>query len=108
MEKRSTKRIDDSLEAEIVLNGINYSGIIMNFSESGLYMVTATIYDVIDVPAHSKLGLKCKMPSGEAMDLHCEVKWFQTKQSPFGVTFSMGMEIMDPPFQYKEFIRTLH
>ena len=107
MDKRRSKRIIESLEAEITLDGVNYSGIIMNFSESGLYMVTATVYDVTNVPNNSKLGLKCKLPSGQAVDLSCEVKWFHTKPSPFGVTFSMGMEIADPPFQYKEFLRTL-
>ena len=108
MDKRRTKRISESLEAEINLDGVNYSGIIMNFSESGLYMVTATVYDVINVPNNSRLGLTCKLPTGAAVDLNCEVKWFHTKPSPFGVSFSMGMEIDDPPFQYKEFLRTLH
>ncbi|MEN8262710.1 MAG: PilZ domain-containing protein [Nitrospirota bacterium] len=107
MDKRRSKRIIESLEAEITLDGVNYSGIIMNFSESGLYMVTATVYDVMDVPNNSILGLKCTLPSGKAVDISCEVKWFHTKPSPFGVTFSMGMEIDDPPFQYKEFLRTL-
>ncbi len=107
MEKRRSMRLVDSLEAEIILDGINHSGIIMNFSESGLYMVTATVYDVESIPSNSMHGLKCTLPSGDELDLNCEVKWFHTKPSPFGITFSMGMEIANPPFQYKEFLKTL-
>ncbi len=108
MGKRRSVRIVDSLEAEIVLNGINYSGIIMNFSENGLYMVSATVYSAIDIPSNSIVGLRSRLPSGDTVKMDCEVKWLRTKPSPFGVSFSMGMEIKSPPIEYKEFLKTLN
>ncbi|GEM_PF-2984098 len=107
MGKRRYKRIVDSLNAELILDGVNYSGIIMNFSENGLYMVSATVYSGIDIPSNSIVGLKSTLPSGDVLMMDCEVKWLQTKPSPFGVTFSMGMEIKSPPEKYKEFLKTL-
>jgi hypothetical protein len=104
MEKRQFERITDSLDAEIVLGGISYTGIIMNFSESGLYMVTASIYNVADITNETNLDLKCYLPSKEILDLNCSVKWCQKKDSPYGTTLSMGMEIVNPPSRYREFI----
>ncbi len=46
MEKRVSERISDSLDAEITLDGVNYSGIIMNYSDEGLFLVSATLYDL--------------------------------------------------------------
>lgn len=97
----------DSLDVEIVAGGVAYAGLILNCSEEGMYMVTATTYDVVDISASSKIELKCKLPSGGDIKINCEVKWFQTKPSPYGVTFSMGMELIDPPEQYREYLKSL-
>lgn len=107
MDKRRKDRIDESLDAEIISGGVSYSGIIMNFSEAGLYMVTATANSVVDITPSTLLQLKCSLPSGEKVELKCEVKWFQTKPSPHGVSFSMGMEIVNPPKEYKDFIDSI-
>lgn len=107
MEKRRHKRLVDNLDAEIVAGGTTYSGIIMNFSEDGLYLVTATSNKVVEIGNHSKIQLKCKLPTGESLDMECEIKWFQTKTSPHGTSFSMGMEILRPPAKYKKFITSL-
>ncbi len=104
-EKRRSKRIVDSLEAEIVSGDTSYTGIIMNFSAEGLYMVTATANTIVDITPSSILKLKCTLPNGRKIDMDCEVKWFQTKTSPHGVSFSMGMEILNPPEEYKKFVK---
>lgn len=107
MEKRRSNRVTDNLEAEIITDDICYNGIVLNFSEEGLYMVSATSYSVADINPSSHLKLKCKLPAGNSLKMDCEVKWFQTKPSPFGVTFCIGMQIIDPPSEYKDFVKTL-
>ena len=67
-------------------------------------MVTATANSIVDITPSTLLQIKCTIPSGEQIELKCEVKWFQTKPSPHGVSFSMGMEIINPPKVYKDFI----
>ena len=106
-EKRHARRITESLDAEIISGNSSYSGIIMNFSEDGLYMITATANTVVDITTSAILQLKCTLPSGKRVTIKCEVKWFQTKSSPHGVSFSMGMQIIDPPAEYREFITSL-
>ncbi|RJQ48162.1 MAG: PilZ domain-containing protein [Nitrospiraceae bacterium] len=104
MEKRRHKRIFENLDAEIINGNIRYQGIIMNFSEDGLYMITATSNKVVEFGNKSQVKLKCRLPSGEELTMKCEIKWFQTKSSPHGTSFSMGMEIINPPSKYKKFI----
>ncbi len=106
MEKRNISRIIDGLDAEIISGGISYAGIIMNFSEEGLHLVTATANSAVDIAPATTLELKCKLPSGEEIILDCEVKWFQTRTSPHGISFSLGMGIQNPPEEYKEFVKT--
>ena len=108
MEQRTAERLSDSLDAKIIVGDSSYSGIIMNFSEKGLHLVTATLFDVVDIAAQTSLDLKCKLPTGEMVDINCAVKWFRPKPSPYGVSFSIGMEINDPPVQYKDFLKTCH
>jgi hypothetical protein len=107
MEKRRSERISDTLDAEIMANNTKYPGIIMNFSEDGLYMVTATTNTVVSIAPHTLIEIDCKLPSGTSMKLSCEVIWFQTKTSPHGTTFSMGMQIKDPTEEYKAFLKQL-
>jgi hypothetical protein len=107
MEKRGLERINETLDAEVVTNSTKYPGIIMNLSEQGVHMVTATTKDIVDIALEKMLKLKCSLPSGDDVDLECEVKWFNTKNSPYGVSFSIGMQIVQPPSQYLEYIRTL-
>ncbi len=108
MNKRRFERVADSLDAEIIMKENSYAGIIMNFSEHGLNMVTATLFDIANITAETLLDLKCKLPSGDTVDINCEVKWFNQKPSPFGVSFCIGMEIKDPPIEYTEFVQTTH
>ncbi len=104
MENRKSERLTDSLDVEIVAGGVAYSGLILNYSEEGMYLVTATTYEVVDIPPSSKIEVKCKLPTGNEIKINCEVKWFQTKPTPYGVTFSMGMELIEPPQAYKDYL----
>jgi hypothetical protein len=104
---RRAERINENLDAEIIAGGVSYPGIIMNFSEEGLYMVTATANSIVDITPSSTVELKCTLPDGKFLNMNCEVKWFQTKSSPHGVSFSMGMEIKTPPKEYEDFINNI-
>lgn len=106
-EKRRAGRIAENLDAEIISGDKTYKGIVMNFSEAGLHMVTATADSVVDITPSTLIELRCKLSSGEEISLSCEVKWFQTKMSSHGVSFSMGMQILDPPKEYKTFIEKM-
>jgi hypothetical protein len=106
-EKRRASRIAKNLDAEIISGGKSYKGIVMNFSEAGLYMVTATASSVVDITPSTLIELRCNLLSGKKVSLKCEVKWFQTKMSSHGVSFSLGMEILNPPQEYAAFVDSI-
>ncbi len=106
MDKRKNKRKVISLDARIISDGQVYSGIIINLSEEGLFMVNAISRITIDFTPGSTLKLVTQLPTNEILNLDCDVKWFQKKTSPQGPTFKMGMSIIDPPSQYRNFVKT--
>ncbi len=106
MEKRRSSRKVISLDAKIISNGISHSGITVNLSEDGIYMITATSEDVINFSNQTRVDLQARLTSEEIVNLSCAVKWFQKKTSPNGTRFKMGMEIMDPPAAYTKFIKS--
>lgn len=106
MEKRQHKRKLVSLNAKIISGGTTYSGIIVNLSEEGIYMLTATSDVTIDFNPESRLRLVTELPTKEILGMECNVKWFQKKTSPRGPKFKIGMEIIDPPLTYLEFAKS--
>ncbi len=106
MEKRRSRRKIVSLEAELISGGISYKGFIGNISGDGIYIRTAPTKTTINFAPKTTLELKFQLPSGETLNLHCKVIW-SYKTPPHGLTYSMGVKIIDPPPKYKEFLETL-
>lgn len=107
MNKRRHERIIESLNAEIVSNGTVYSCVVMNFSAEGLYIVTATATSIVEISPSTILQLNCTLPSGSKLSMDCRIIWFQTNPSPHGVAFSLGLEIVDPPREYRDFVDSI-
>jgi hypothetical protein len=104
-----TKLIDSAMDSkvELLADGTSYVGIVENISEKGLYMIVNPSKTSIDFTSRVKLELKFQLPSGESLNLPCQVKW-SYKTPPHGLTYSMGMEILKQSPEYIEFISTLN
>ncbi len=88
-------------------DAINYTGFIKNASEEGLAYETYSF-----ASTKKKIDLMLKMPSGETLNLNCEIKWSSLLDSPWPLplnysTFNMGMKIIDPPLKYMEYVKKL-
>ncbi len=106
MELRSSKRIIINSPAEIIVGEKRYASTIENLSDKGLYVTTAPLKSPIDFSPDTLLELRFKLMSGEKLNLQCMVKWsYQTP--PHGFTNSLGLEVMDPPQAYMEFLENL-
>jgi hypothetical protein len=107
MERRRSKRIKVNLKAERISGDEKYGVFIENISEQGICMITTHL------KAHSKyipgtdIDLRFQLSSGETLNLFCKVIWAHLKIPPDGLTDSIGLEIIDPPPQYIEFVRVL-
>lgn len=105
-ERRASKRVTVNLKAERISCTDNCSVFIENISETGIYMITAPGKKNEFRPG-TELDLELELSSGKTINLNCNVKWsFET--SPEDSTKSVGLEIIDPPREYKEFLKTLH
>ena len=106
MERRHAKRITVNLKAERISCTGDCSVFIENLSESGIYIITSRSKNYKYVPG-TGLDLELELSNGEIINLNCNVKW-SYNNSYEEQTNSVGLEIVDPPFEYKEFIKNLH
>ncbi len=107
MEKRHSHRIKISLRAERI-SGDNRHGIfIENISESGINIIIANEKTLREFFPGNDVDLRFRLSSGEALNLRCKVRWFCPDAPPDIMTESIGLEIIDPPPRYIEFVRRL-
>jgi len=106
MERRRAKRLTVNLKAERLSCTKNCSVFIENLSESGISMITSSSKANLYVPG-SEINIKLKLSNGNTIKLICNVKWAYDNSSE-DMTNSVGLEIVNPPVEYREFIKTLH
>ncbi|HDO25044.1 MAG TPA: PilZ domain-containing protein [Nitrospirae bacterium] len=106
MKQRRFQRTVISSEAELVMDNGNYTGIIANVSEEGIFIILHATPGIDPGFAREKpVKLKFRLPSGEKLILNCKVKWFY--KATTHSTLSIGMQITEPPLEYREFLKTL-
>jgi hypothetical protein len=106
MERRRAKRVTVNLKAERISCTKNCSVFIENLSETGISMITSPTNNKVYVPG-SGINLKLKLSTGDIIKLNCNVKWYYDSSSD-DMTNSVGLEIIDPPDDYMEFLKTLN
>ena len=108
MEKRRSRRLQVSLKAERISGNEKHGVFIENISENGIYMLTTPSSAHKKYAPGTDVDLKFRLSSGETLNLRCKVKWSYLKVPPNGLTDCIGLEIIDPPKQYIEFVKALH
>jgi len=106
MERRRSKRRTIRIAAEIIMGSVRCAGFIDNISVNGMYMRTSPEQTSIDVIPGTTFEVQLRDVPAEMLNLNCRVLW-SYKNPPHGETYSIGMEIIDPPQEYKSFIDTL-
>ncbi|MBI5666079.1 MAG: PilZ domain-containing protein [Nitrospirae bacterium] len=105
MERRGARRVTINLRAERISCINNCSVFIENISETGIYMITAPEKKNNYVPG-TELDLELELSNGKTIHLNCNVKW--ADDSSDDKSKSVGLEIINPPLEYKEFLKALH
>jgi hypothetical protein len=106
-EKRTYKRITANLEGVLLNDNISYVAFIRNFSEHGLNTIVTPLKTSVNFILQEKIDLKLNIPSGKTINLHCRKRWSHDI-SLSRLTKNIGVEIIEPPIMYIEFINTLH
>jgi len=105
-ERRKTKRLSVNMKAERLSCVKNCSVFIENLSEKGIHMITAPAGLPGLFEEGSSVELKLRVGNGQVIKLQCNVKWSYDNSSE-DMTNSVGLEIVNPPDEYREFVRGL-
>jgi hypothetical protein len=108
MEKRRYKRINYKLNADVICDTENYKGIIENLSASGIFKIVISDKSVIAFVPGGSLRVRFESPSGQHFDLDCEIRWSRINtRSPFVLKYNLGVQIIEPPQDYADFLKSL-
>ena len=105
MERRESNRVTVNMKAERISCTKNCSVFIENLSGTGIYMITVPAKNHDYIPGN-EIDLELELATGDMINLNCNVKWAYDN-SPDELTSSVGLEIIDPPEEYRKFIDTL-
>jgi len=106
MERRRSNRKIVSIKAELISGDTSCSAFIENINEDGVYIVTRPERTGIDFTPGKTFEVRFQIPSSKTINLRCKLIWAY-KTPPHGLTNSIGMEIIDPPAEYKKFFNAL-
>lgn len=108
LEKRRHIRVDYRVNAEITYGDRSYRGNIENISESGIFKIAFPEKEIVDLIPGTPLTVKFQSTSGEDFNLSCRIKWLRIYTvSPFALKYNMGMEIVNAPQEYRDFVEQL-
>ena len=102
----STLKKIATFRAKLTSNSISYPGIIENLSKTSLYIRAASMNSNSDLTPGKTLKVNFNSDSGEEISVFCRIQW-SYKTPPYGITDSLGMEIIDPLSNYEEFFEAL-
>jgi len=108
MEKSRSQRIKVNLKAERISGDEKHGIFIENISENGIHIITAHEREHREYFPGRDVDLKLFLSSGGVLSLRCKVKWLCPEVLPNDLIDSIGLEIIDPPLRYIEFVKTLH
>ena len=103
MEKRKSKRIIPDLDVVLVSRSLNYKGVIKNIADDGICIQLHSEQNVCQILRGLLFIVKFTVPSGEEINLQCEV--IRThKQISDDLESIVAMKIIDQPPEYREFL----
>ena len=104
---RILNRIPVLLDGELISNRGNYDMIINNISENGIYAKIPLNEGEKNLSIDLNFfSLKLHLPTGELVHLNCKKKW-SYRISSGSLVEHIGIEVIDPPKQYKIYFNSL-
>lgn len=106
MTERLFKRVPVNIEAEIFASRESYPAFIINISQYGVHVKVAKIEPGYYPKSEADIDLKFQLPSGETVNLYCMKKW-TCKNTSNSIIENIGVEIIDPPKEYRDFYQVI-
>ncbi|MDA8083811.1 MAG: PAS domain-containing protein [Nitrospiraceae bacterium] len=107
MGERHSDRVPVRFDTKIILAGKAYDGYVTNISEDGIgCSITSVLKAPKDFIPIRIPELRFSLPDGRAVALKCELAWF-TGAGPEDQRLTLGLKIIDPPREYRNFVKDL-
>jgi hypothetical protein len=107
MERRRDSRVSVSLRAERISGSEKYSVFIENISGSGIHMIIAPAAATRKYRPGEEISLKLELATGRTILLSCITRWAYHLLPSEKEVQSIGLEIVDPPEEYLDFVGAL-
>jgi hypothetical protein len=107
MERRKAKRMSVSLKAERISGNEKQSVFIEDISEHGIHIVTPPSASIKKYSPGSEIELNLELTSGAKILLRCVTRWAYRTSPPESRLDSIGLEILNPPADYLNFIKNI-
>ena len=107
MERRRSNRIAVNLKAQRISGDEKHTVFIEDISESGIHIITAPSVAYKKYTPGMEIDVRFQISAREKITLHCKTRWAYHKMPPEKEIDSIGLEILDPPVEYIEFIKVL-
>jgi len=107
MERRRSNRIAVNLKAQRISGDEKHTVFIEDISESGIHIITAPSVAYKKYTPGMDIDVRFQISPREKITLHCKTRWAYHKMPPEKEIDSIGLEILNPPTEYIEFIRAL-
>jgi hypothetical protein len=91
-----------NLRAELTSDNVSCDGFIENLSEDNICCTTTAK----NLAPGTEFQVKIQSDLGEVLNLDCKLTW-SYETPPYGVTNSIGMEILNQPTHYRKFLDSL-
>lgn len=103
--RRSVRKLDGTWNTLFACNGTCYSGVIEDMCEHGMHVIAASKDSVSAFVPEAVLELKCSAPGVKPITLFGEVRWVHINKTPLlGLTYRMGMEILQQSPEYGKYL----
>jgi hypothetical protein len=105
-ENRAYRRIPANLEAGFRINDVNYRAFIKNISEKGFSVIFTPYQKRIDFVPGTPYECQLQLPTEKAVRVWCRSRWSSAffPYRNYGLTKMSGVEVINPPRAYHEFI----
>lgn len=110
VERRRNDRVEVDLPVTITVRKKSYRGRVRNASLSGVCISLSTVLpkNIITFLPKASLTVRFTLSGGEKSELYCEVKWIHVHTiTKRGLKCKVGLKIVSPPKEFKDFIRSL-
>jgi len=94
------------VRTSLCANGTVYPGTIENVSDGIMYVTAASKNASSDFLPGNMLDVNLSVDEGEARSVKCRVKW-SYKTPPYGITDSLGVEVLDNDSEYEAILQIL-